>query len=138
MPQVVDVCEGWDVQVCDCTVFVRFKGVDVVAVWLPFDDPDSKPSVTIPDAGQFRGWETHAEEYVRDRPFTEWAQAGEVDICIQDRVDCIDAALIAISREARRVEARQDLNRMRALGEHSDQEWREAVFRFMSEYGYLE
>ena len=77
-----ELSDNWTLETSDhATVFVQYRGIDVIAIWTPFDAPASGASVTIPSPDQIHGMRREtAVNFDPDMPQTEWSQLGEIAI----------------------------------------------------------
>lgn len=83
----VNLGDGWEIEVTDSrTSFVKYRGVDVAAIWLPYEGEreTSACSITIPSV------ERVAEAAVIDEYGT-----GQVDYGVADETDIDLSPLIA-------------------------------------------
>lgn len=88
----LDLGEGWEVEVTDVsTMFIKYRGVDVAAIWLPYEGERDKTaaSITVPSA------ERVAEAAVRDEYGVgqiEYGVADETDVTLTPLIAAIDRA----------------------------------------------
>ena len=98
--------DGWSLETADrATVFVRYKDIDVVAVWTPFDQP-GQASVTIPSIGQLQDMLFEAVDNDDAETYTEWATSDEIAIDLSKHVAAVDKLRVetdaAATRNARK------------------------------------
>ena len=83
----------WSAEIGDTYVFVQYRGIDIVAVWLPYtpylkSSDTGEASVTIPNPARL----TDAED--PDYITTEWGCADEQVFKLGSHVRIIDRALL--------------------------------------------
>lgn len=123
----IAVAERWALDINDSTVFVQYRGVDVAAVWLPFDDPDTTPTISIAGVDQFREWIIDPQP---GEVYTEWCVGGETVVGLGDHIQVIDKALEATARQNRYSEARRKLVEM-TMKSSSLSNWKQAVEEYL-------
>ena len=104
MRQEFPAADEWTVEVnTDESIFVRYKGIDVLAVWLP-GLMDGQPSISIPSEGQFREFIQRIDEYAGDM-YVEWAVGDEMVVELAKHCELIDVAREEEAKELRKSRA---------------------------------
>lgn len=85
----VNLGDGWEIEVTDSrTTFVKYRGVDVVAIWLPYvgEREVSAASVTVPRLDEVEACAVEADSQVN------YGVYGETDIDLAPYIAAIDKA----------------------------------------------
>lgn len=86
---------GWSLETSDgCTVFLKYRDIDVVSIWTPYDDPEAETWIAVPSVGQLEDMLRDAED--ERHPYVEWSHADEITISLRDQCEAIDKLRAAI------------------------------------------
>lgn len=133
MEQRHNISGDWDVVIGPTEAFIQYRGIDVVSVWLPADDPDQYPYLIVAERGQFMDWVIDPED--GEVPYTEWARPGEIDIGLADHVIDIDRALEALQTRRHLVATERTLKDVMDQPHASREDLKSAIFEYLDARG---